>query len=90
MNTHTPPPSNDAAPVTPWFRLGDKGFEFNHLEDGHAEVDKPASRMPSQANPWARGTWVREHAGLEASVPPRVRHAPDEEAARRRATERPM
>ncbi len=76
-------PEGAATPVTLWFRLGDKGFEFNHLEDGHTENDKPTPKVSSQTSAWARGVWVRERAWLDAGVPPKVLHVPENETARR-------
>jgi hypothetical protein len=79
-------PNGAESPVTLWFREGDKGFEFNHLEDGHAVSDTPTPKVPSQKSAWAKGVWVRERAWLTATVPPKVLHDPQNEAARRLAT----
>lgn len=57
---------------TQWFRHDRmNGWEFNHLEDGHATSDKPTPRFPSQAG-WLRATWRRYHCWLTADVPPKV------------------
>ena len=57
---------------TQWFRHDRiNGWEFNHLEDGHATSDKPTPRFPSQAG-WLRATWQRYHCWLTADVPPKV------------------
>ena len=79
-------PDGAASPVTLWFREGDKGFEFNHLEDGHVESDRPTPKVPSHKAAWAKGTWVSEHAWLDAGIPPKVLHDPQNESARRSAT----
>lgn len=85
--SNTPVRAN--SPVTLWFRHGDKGFEFNHLEDGHAESDRPTPKVASQAGAWGKGVWVREHAWLDAGFPPKVLHDPKNEMARRLATSQP-
>lgn len=57
---------------TQWFRHDRMtGWEFNHLENGHATDDKPTPRFPSQAG-WLRATWQRYHCWLTADVPPKV------------------
>ena len=57
---------------TQWFRHDRiNGWEFNHLEDGHAAGKKPTPRFPSQ-NGWLRATWQRYHCWLTATVPPKV------------------
>lgn len=55
-------------PCTLWFRLnrdkeGNDVFEFNHLEDGHCESDKPTPKHPDH-HAWARSKWRKEHAAL--------------------------
>ena len=57
---------------TLWFRHDRiNGWEFNHLESGHATSDKPAPRFPSQAG-WLRATWQRYHCWLTSDLPPKV------------------
>ncbi len=53
-------------PVTLWSRLmkdkqGFEFWEFNHLEDGHCEADKPTQKHPSHAQVW-NGKWKKEFA----------------------------
>lgn len=57
---------------TQWFRHDRiNGWEFNHLEIGHATGSKPTPMFPSQAG-WPRATWSRYHCWLTADVPPKV------------------
>lgn len=53
---------------TLWFRLtrqkdGTDAFEFNHLEDGHCEGDKPTPKHPDH-QAWARSKWQKKFAVL--------------------------
>lgn len=58
-------------PCTLWYRHDRvNGWDFNHLEDGHATTAKPEPKFPSQV--WARATWERYHAWLTTDAPPRV------------------
>jgi hypothetical protein len=71
-----------STPCTQWYRHDRmNGWEFNHLEDGHAANDKPTPRFPSQAG-WLRATWSKYHCWLTADVPPKVVHfGPDSVSA---------
>ncbi len=78
MEQHSPPTAIGSnawlgvTPCTQWFRHDRmNGWEFNHLEDGHAMGDKPAPRFQSQAG-WLRVTWQRYHCWLTADVPSMV------------------
>lgn len=76
-------PEGAAKEITLWFRQDEKGaFQFNHLEDGHSEGDKPTPKVREQAAMWQRGIWLREHAWLDSSVPPKVLHDPEQQTAR--------
>jgi hypothetical protein len=53
-------------PVTLWSRLmkdkqGIEFWEFNHLEDGRCEGDKPTPKHPSHSQVW-NGKWQKEYA----------------------------
>lgn len=51
-----PPVTNKKTGVTtPGF------WSFNHLEDGHADCDKPADPF---SRGWSQATWRKEHAHL--------------------------
>lgn len=55
-------------PVTLWFRQlkdskGNPVFKFNHLEDGHAQHDKPIPKFESQ-NGWKGSIWDKEFAQM--------------------------
>lgn len=80
--TAAPPPTGAVSPVTLWFRRGDNGFEYNHLEEGHALSDRPAPKAPTQVGAWSKGVWVREHAWLDSSLPAKVIHDPQNLKAR--------
>ena len=70
--------------ATLWFCKSEKGtYEFNHIDDGHAETEKPVPKHPSQRG-WTRGSWIKEHVWLDTSLPVRVIHDPDAKAARLR------
>lgn len=57
---------------TQWFRHDRiSGWEFSHLQEGHATSDKPTPRLASQSG-WLRATWKRYHCWLTADVPPKV------------------
>lgn len=57
---------------TQWFRYDHiNGWEFNHIEMGHAAGEKPVSHFASQHG-WRNATWERYHCWLTADVPPRV------------------
>jgi hypothetical protein len=80
MTTEQPLPAGDfgstvglgVSPCTKWYRHDRaNGWEFNHLEDGHAVSDKPTPKFASQAG-WARATWIKYHCWLTADVPPKV------------------
>lgn len=79
-------PKGAASEITLWFRLGNAGYEFNHLEDGHSHAMKPAPKVPAQKTSWANGTWVKEYAWLDASTPPKVLHGDEAKVARILAT----
>lgn len=53
---------------TKWYRHDRvNGWQFNHLEDGHATTDKP-----SGIQSWQRATWSRYHCWLTDDTPPKV------------------
>lgn len=81
-----PAPVGSVSPVTLWFRRGDNGFDYNHLEDGHTLSDRPAPKVPTQSGAWSKGVWVGEHAWLDASLPAKVIHDPQNLTARLLAT----
>lgn len=81
-----PPPVGAVSPVNLWFRRGDNGFDYNHLEDGHSLSDLPGPKVPTQVTAWSKGVWVREHAWLDASLPAKLLHDPQNFMARRVAT----
>lgn len=58
-------------PVTLWFRLNDKTFEFNHTQDGHVDFG-PQIKHANQSKAWPRATWKFEHAHLTNDIPPKV------------------
>lgn len=67
--------------ITLWFRLNEKGtYEFNHVEDGHCAADTPTPKVPEQAA-WKKGSWVKEHAWFDGSMPTKVLRDPETEAA---------
>ena len=58
--------------VTKWFRHDHlNGWQFNHLEDGHADTTHPTPKFVSQDG-WRRATWSRCHAWLTADKPPKL------------------
>jgi hypothetical protein len=77
------PPHGASVQVTLWYRKGDKGYEFNHLEDGHSSNDKPTPKTAAHGKAWASGEWVSEHAWLDASLPAKVLHDSQNELARK-------
>jgi hypothetical protein len=54
-------------PVTLWWRFGDEGWEYNHLEDGHCANDSPTNKCEEHKRAWARGKWKKELAWLDAN-----------------------
>ena len=80
-------PIGAASKVTLWYRKGDKGFEFNHIEDGHSSADRPTPKTASQTKSWASGDWVSEHAWLNADMSPKVLHDSQNKLARKLKTD---
>jgi hypothetical protein len=44
--------------ITLWYRTRD-GYEFNHLEIGHAKGDAPIPKSPEQKRAWSGGHWSK-------------------------------
>lgn len=72
------------SPCTLWYRFipGERPrsdpWHFNHLEDGHPDIDRPTPKHPDHAG-WAHSRWQRVRAWLTTDVPPCVVHySPDE------------
>ncbi len=76
--------------VTLWFRLGSRGFELNHLEDGHSIAEKPTPKSPSQKSTWGNSEWVSEHAWLDFGKSPKILHNDANMLARLLATKRAL
>ena len=69
-------PSEASNDVTLWFRMNERGgFDFNHLEDGHALTDNLHKSIPVKAA-GKKSTWVKELAWFDGSNPPKVLHDP--------------
>lgn len=50
---------------TLWYRKNQDGeWEFNHLEDGHAEGPFPTVKHPAHAKVWSSGAWKSEKVWL--------------------------
>ncbi len=67
-------------PCTLWFKrdVREDVWEYNHLEDGHAQTRVPSPKTPGQAG-WKGGLWQRSHAWLTDDLPARVVHyGPDD------------
>ena len=51
--------------VTLWYRKNKDGeFEFNHLELGNSDSDRPEPKFTEQETSWREGVFKKEHAWL--------------------------
>jgi hypothetical protein len=67
-SVHCVRPAQAVIPVTLWYRHDRiNGWDFNHLEDGHATTDKPTPKFPSQAG-WVNANWEAYHCWLDDGV----------------------
>lgn len=59
---------NETVPVTAWHLLNTetKRFGFNHIEDGHAQGEKPLDRF---GHKWHKSTWRKQLALLVSQGP---------------------
>jgi hypothetical protein len=59
----------EEVPVTKWYRFypdtkKEKAhWEFNHIQMGHVEANKPTLMFPEQKS-WLNATWMFKHAYL--------------------------
>lgn len=53
-------------PITKWNRWNPetKSFQFNHIEDGHSDREKPYAKFPAQKG-WEGSEWTKEHVYLD-------------------------
>ena len=72
-NEPAAPAESPLSPVTLWFRLDDrKEWDFNHLEDGHFQGERPAPKTDVHKRAWGAGQWMKVLAHLTDDVPAKV------------------
>jgi len=49
------------AKVTLWYK---QKLEYNHLENGWSEEDRPVGKFAEQRKSWSSGIWKRKHGYL--------------------------